>query len=76
MFQLHQELEEAARVSGASRVRAFQEIIIPLIVPAMLNVTIWVAAHSMRELSAALMLKTSQMEYGPWFRKDLLILTF
>ena len=26
----------------------------------MLNVTIWVAAHSMRELSAALMLKTSQ----------------
>ena len=60
MFQLHQELEEAARVSGASRVRAFQEIVIPLIVPAMLNVTIWVAAHSMRELSAALMLRTSQ----------------
>ena len=60
MFQLHQELEEAARVSGASRVRAFREIIIPLIVPAMLNVTIWVAAHSMRELSAALMLKTSK----------------
>jgi len=60
MFQLHQELEEAARVSGASRLRAFKEIIIPLIVPAMLNVTIWVAAHSMRELSAALMLRTSK----------------
>ena len=40
--------------------RAFKEIIIPLIVPAMLNVTIWVAAHSMRELSAALMLRTSK----------------
>jgi ABC-type Fe3+ transport system permease subunit len=26
----------------------------------MLNVTIWVAAHSMRELSAALMLRTSK----------------
>ena len=60
MFQLHKELEEAAQVSGASRLRTFRSIVIPLILPALLNVFIWVAAHSMRELSAALMLRTSR----------------
>ena len=60
MFQLHKELEEAAQVSGASRFRCFRSIVIPLILPAFLNVFIWVAAHSMRELSAALMLRTSK----------------
>jgi iron(III) transport system permease protein len=59
MFQLHRELEEAAWISGASLLRTFKEIVVPLIFPAMLNVAIWVAALSMRELSAALMLRSS-----------------
>jgi iron(III) transport system permease protein len=59
MFQLHRELEEAAWVGGASNLRAFKEIVVPLIFPAMLNVIIWVAALSMRELSAALMLRSA-----------------
>ena len=58
MFQLHKELEEAAWIGGASRLRAFQVIVVPLIFPAMLNVIIWVSALSMRELSAALMLRS------------------
>ena len=60
MFQLHKELEEAAQISGASRLLSFRAIVIPLILPAMLNVFIWVVAQSMRELSAALMLRTSR----------------
>ena len=59
MFQLHSELEEAAWISGAPLLRTFKEIVVPLIFPAMLNVAIWVAALSMRELSAALMLRSS-----------------
>ena len=60
MFQLHSELEEAAWISGAPLLRTFKEIVVPLIFPAMLNVAIWVAALSMRELSAALMLRSSE----------------
>ena len=59
MFQLHSELEEAAWISGAPLLRTFKEIVVPLIFPAMLNVAIWVAALSMRELWAALMLRSS-----------------
>lgn len=59
MFQLHKELEEAAQVSGASQLYSLRAIVIPIIRPAILNVFIWVAAHSMRELSAAVILRSS-----------------
>lgn len=60
IFQLHKELEEAAHISGASRLYTLRAIVIPIIRPAILNVLIWVAAHSMRELSAAMMLRSSK----------------
>jgi iron(III) transport system permease protein len=59
-FQLHKELEEAGRVSGASALRIHARITLPLVFPAMLGIWIWVFAHVMRELSMALMLHGRQ----------------
>jgi len=56
--QVHGELEEAAEVSGASAGVRFFRIVIPLMLPAIINVGVWVVMQSMRELSIALMLYT------------------
>jgi iron(III) transport system permease protein len=58
MFQIHKELEEAAQVSGASIVRIFRTIIIPLLAPSIIGLWVWVLVHAMRELSAALVLQS------------------
>jgi len=58
LIQLHPELEEAARVSGASPSVTLRRIVLPLILPALLGVWIWVIAHVMRELSTALLLRS------------------
>jgi iron(III) transport system permease protein len=57
MVQLHPELEEAARTSGASGFMALRRITLPLLLPAVAAIWIWVLAHAMRELSTALMLQ-------------------
>jgi iron(III) transport system permease protein len=57
MLQLHPELEEAALASGAGTFRVLRRITLPLVWPALAAVWIWVAAHSLRELSSALMLQ-------------------
>lgn len=57
MLQLHSELEEAALVSGASWTRMMRRVILPLTLPAILAVWIWVLAHCMRELTSALLLQ-------------------
>jgi iron(III) transport system permease protein len=57
MVQLHPELEEAARASGASGAMVLRRITIPLLWPAIAAIWIWVLAHAMRELSTALMLQ-------------------
>jgi len=57
MVQLHRELEEAARTSGAGWWRVMRRVIMPLTLPAALAVWIWVIAHCMRELSSALLLQ-------------------
>jgi iron(III) transport system permease protein len=57
MLQLHPELEEAALASGAGTLRVLRRITLPLVWPALAAVWIWVAAHSLRELSSALMLQ-------------------
>jgi len=57
LFQISGELEESAHTSGAGWMRTFREITLPLMRPALIAVWIWVAAHAMRELSAALMLQ-------------------
>jgi iron(III) transport system permease protein len=59
IIQIHKELEEAARVSGASLFTVLRKIVIPLLLPTVAGVAIWVAVHAMRELSMALMLNST-----------------
>jgi iron(III) transport system permease protein len=59
IIQIHKELEEAGRVNGASSVTVFRKIVVPLLIPSMTGVAIWVAVHAMRELSMALMLNST-----------------
>lgn len=56
MAQIHRDLEDAARTSGADWLFLMRRIIVPLTLPAALAVWIWVLAHSMRELTSALLL--------------------
>ena len=58
MVQIHPELEEAARASGAGGFRVLARITAPLVWPAVAAIWIWVLAHAMRELSTALMLSS------------------
>lgn len=57
LLQMSADLEESAQASGATWARTFRSITVPLMRPALLAVWIWVAAHALRELSAALMLQ-------------------
>ena len=56
MLQLHRDLEEAATVAGAGYWRVLHRIVLPLALPAVFAVWVWVVAHAARELSSALML--------------------
>lgn len=58
MFQLHKELEEAGSVSGVGWFTVFRKITLKLLVPSLIAGWIWVAIHSGRELSMALLLTT------------------
>jgi len=57
MIQIHRELEEAGRVSGASALTLIRRIIIPLVGPAILNAWVWVMLLSYREVTMALTLQ-------------------
>ncbi len=57
VLQLHPELDEAARMSGAGLLRVARRIIVPLAAPGLAAVWIWVFAHCLRELTAALLLQ-------------------
>ena len=59
VMQLHPELEEAAATSGASFLRCFVQITLPLIKPGLLAAWFWVMIQSFRELTVALMLARS-----------------
>ncbi|MCC2597206.1 iron ABC transporter permease [Pusillimonas sp. MFBS29] len=65
MLQLHKELEEAARTSGASWGRVMRRVVLPLTLPAALAVWIWVIAHCIRELSSALLLQGGENQTLP-----------
>jgi iron(III) transport system permease protein len=56
LIQVHRELEEAAYVSGSTRLRALRTVVLPLVFAAFANGWIWVAVHSIREVSMPLML--------------------
>ena len=72
MVQLHPELEEAARMSGARPARVILRILAPLFMPAALAVWIWVFAHALRALSIPVMLQgrdnivLSTLLWGYW----------
>lgn len=57
MIQIHPELEEAARTSGARASTTVRRIVLPLMLPALAGAWVWVVAHVMRELSTALLLQ-------------------
>lgn len=59
MIQLHQELEESALLSGASRFCAFRRIVIPLLAPTLLYAWLWIALLVFRELTLAVILSTA-----------------
>jgi iron(III) transport system permease protein len=56
LIQIHRELEEAALISGGSRITAIRRVIIPLITPALFYSFVWSALHAYRELTIALFL--------------------
>jgi iron(III) transport system permease protein len=57
--QLHPELEEAARVSGASWLRTMHRITLPLIQPSVLAAWILLFIMAMQEVSSSILLYTS-----------------
>jgi iron(III) transport system permease protein len=57
LIQLHPELEEAAATCGARAPYTLRRIVLPLMLPALLGMWVWVVAHVMRELSTALLLQ-------------------
>lgn len=58
MIQVHRELEEAGRISGASAPRVLGKIILPLIAAGVLNSWIWIGMLSYREVTMSLTLLT------------------
>lgn len=56
MLQLHRELEEAAAMSGASALRGFYRIVMPLLGPAMLAGWLFIFLLSTRALSLPILL--------------------
>jgi len=62
LTQLHQDIEEAASVAGASWSQIMMRIILPLLATSFISGWIWVASQSMRNLSIPLMLSTRDSE--------------
>ena len=58
VIQIHLELEEASEVSGSPRWQTFLRVTLPLMLPSFLNGWLWVAVHSLREATLAVMLLT------------------
>lgn len=58
MTQVNKELEEAAYLSGATKITTMLRVTLPLLLPTFIAGWIWVAAHSFRNLTIPLMLAT------------------
>lgn len=58
LLQVHRDLEEAAYTSGASTVSTMRDIFVPLLLPALVGLWIWVALHAVRFVTLPLMLQT------------------
>jgi iron(III) transport system permease protein len=57
MIQVHRELEEVGKVSGASALTILRKIVVPLVGPAVLNAWLWIMLLSYREVTMALTLQ-------------------
>lgn len=74
LLQVHQELEEAARASGAGVGTTLATIVFPLLRPALLNCALWIGAHSIRDFTYPLILGTAsntvvaQLLWQSWVR--------
>lgn len=77
VMQIHNEMVEAAHVSGASTVAAMVYIVLPQVWPAFLNGMLYVTSRSMRDLVVPLMLMSSDtvllgpLIYRLWQQPDL-----
>ena len=58
MIQVHRELEEAGKVSGASTLRVLGRIVLPLVGAGIFNSWVWISMLSYREVTMALTLGT------------------
>jgi iron(III) transport system permease protein len=59
LLQIHTDLEDAGRLSGASLVRVIRKITVPLLRPALLSSWFWVMLLSFREVTMAIMLSSA-----------------
>jgi iron(III) transport system permease protein len=59
---VHQEMEEAAQMSGARRFTTWRHVTGPLIMPALVTGWVWVAVNSSRSLNVPLMLSSTGNE--------------
>ena len=56
VLQIHKDLEEAAKISGAPQWRVFLRIFFPLLMPAFIGVWIWTVLHVVRAAGKPLIL--------------------
>jgi iron(III) transport system permease protein len=56
LLQLHKDLEDAAKVSGANHWRTMLRIVYPLMAPTFVGVWIWVMLHAIRQAGKPLIL--------------------
>ena len=59
ILQIHPDLEDAGRLSGASLSRTLQKITAPLLAPALFSAWFWVLLLSFREVTIAVMLTSA-----------------
>lgn len=60
LLQITGELEESAYISGAAWAATMRRIMLPLLVPTIMAMVIWIAVHSVREFSIAVMLQSGR----------------
>jgi iron(III) transport system permease protein len=61
ILQIHKDLEEAAKVSGATQWRVMWRVFYPLLLPAFVGVWIWTMLHAVRLAGQPLILTEGQM---------------
>ncbi|MFM9967486.1 MAG: ABC transporter permease [Burkholderiales bacterium] len=59
LIQIHRELDESARMSGATTGGVLQGVLLPLLTPTLLYAWIWIALLTYRELTLAVALATT-----------------